>query len=137
MNDKPKIQPLPVPQGPFPQDAVRERIMRQPCLPKGFLGMLLVVPFLFFLVGCGDRYAEVESNTRWSGNFDGSSHDGAGNERVRMGSDSCLIVQKETASGDLRVRIVNENALFLFWDSATDWKHTSAEYGVVTLCADE
>jgi hypothetical protein len=72
--------------------------------------------------------AEVTSDTSWSGNFDGRTVDGTGNQTVKMdrGSNSsgsvCAVVQKDTRSGFLTVKIGGEE------------KTTTAEFGVVSVC---
>ncbi len=86
------------------------------------------------LLGCSeDRWAEVRSDTDWSGYFDDHSVEGAGDRDVDLRGDefsSGAVVQKLTREGVLRVRLVEEG--WMFWpDQATDWTETSADFGVV------
>lgn len=105
--------------------------------PAHALAAIALWVVILFLWGCGERVAEIESTTSWSGSFGGRTVDGRGTRSVDMGDSECLTVQKQTTDGDLRVRIVNEGGLFLFWDSSTSWKSTSAAYGLVSICNDE
>lgn len=70
--------------------------------------------------------ADVESDTSWSGSFDGRTVDGSGNQTVKMGgggSTKCAVVQKQTRNGYLRVSI-----------SGGEEKETTAAFGVVSVC---
>jgi hypothetical protein len=88
---------------------------------------LLLVAILL-CPGCSlfNTDAHVESDTSWSGSFDGRTVDGSGNKTVSLGSGTgpkCAVVQKKTRTGSLRVKI----------DGGDD-KKTTAEFGVVSVC---
>lgn len=100
--------------------------------------IILIVALL--LTGCSaqDRWAEIESDTDWSGYFENRSVDGSGSRRVDLpqeGDIVCVVVQKETEEGYLRVRIVKEGT-FLAPPQETEWAETRAAYGVVDRCLD-
>lgn len=95
-------------------------------------------PFSLFVLlitlssGCGafDVNAHVASDTSWSGSFDGRTVDGNGNQTVQMGSandrsgpSKCAVVQKQTRTGFLTVKI-----------DGGEEKTTTAEFGVVSVC---
>jgi hypothetical protein len=68
--------------------------------------------------------AHVESDTRWSGSFGGSTVDGAGNAEIDLGdNDSCIAVQKQTEQGFLTA-----------WVNHGEHETTFAAYGVVSAC---
>ncbi|HKK72236.1 MAG TPA: hypothetical protein VKA86_13540 [Candidatus Krumholzibacteria bacterium] len=101
-------------------------------------GILLLIMTAITLTGCaGEWEAEVESTTSWSGSFDGRTVDGRGDRMISVGRDevTCVVVQKDTRSGSLRVRLRRDHT-FMF-DEETDWKSTTAEFGVVTVCSDD
>ena len=70
--------------------------------------------------------AEVSSNTRWSGSFDGDDHVGQGSQVVSMGrglSSRCATVQKLTEEGFVTVSVNGENR-----------QTTTVPFGSVTSC---
>jgi len=70
--------------------------------------------------------ARVESDTSWSGSFDGRTVSGTGNQTVDMGSGNgakCAVVQKQTRNGYLTVSV-----------DGGESKTTYAEFGVVSVC---
>lgn len=77
----------------------------------------------------GPAYVAVHSDTKWSGSFGNRTVDGEGNDRVYLptGKVDCVVVQKQTESGFLRVSI---------WrgEDHTEPVETTARYGVVTAC---
>ena len=71
--------------------------------------------------------AFVESNTSWSGFFEGRSVDGTGNMTVDLGirgQTKCVTAQKNTRSGFLTVSI-----------DGGEKKTTFADFGVVSVCS--
>lgn len=103
-------------------DTIRDS-MRQ--LPVGLYLMAVVL-----CAGCSlfKTEADVESNTSWSGSFDGRTVDGSGNQTVKMDGGSgphCAVVQKKTRTGSLKVSI-----------SHGESKTTTAEFGLVSVCSD-
>jgi hypothetical protein len=101
--------------------------------------LTVAIMVVVFSAGCSVEYkAEVESDTSWSGAFGNRSVDGRGNDRISLGKDHpvCCVVQKETASGFLKVRVKAEGG-GLFGPGDSDWVETTAQYGVVSVCSDE
>lgn len=97
---------------------------------------LCVFILTVFLIGCSDHWkAKVESNTSWSGSFNGTTVDGHGNQTVDLGNDDivCCVVQKQTTGGRLKVSIVNESNNPL-GSGDGESKETTAQYGVVSVC---
>ena len=96
---------------------------------------------LCLLAGCGYDYtAEIESNTTWSGSFDGRTVEGSGNQTEPLGDEGpqCCEVQKETEEGYLKVRVAAKRTFEFFGlplDVSSDWVETTAEYGVVSVCS--
>lgn len=80
--------------------------------------------------------AEVESDTSWSGSFGNRSVDGSGNQIVELPNDDvvCIVVQKNTAGGYLRARIIDDSHGFLNPAYDSKWVETTAEFGVVDVC---
>lgn len=71
--------------------------------------------------------ANVQSDTSWSGSFDGRTVEGRGNQTVRLGTGNvvrCVAVQKQTRAGYLTVDVDGQER-----------KTTTAEFGVVSACA--
>ena len=91
----------------------------------------------FGLLACTDYQAEVESDTSWSGAFGDRTVDGTGNQVVDLPDDwpQCVVVQKQTIHGFLRVRVIGGGGILGPGDS--DWVETTAEYGVVSACAEQ
>lgn len=90
---------------------------------------------VLFLIGCTPEWkAKVESDTSWSGSFNGRTVDGRGNQTVDLGTDEivCATVQKATRTGRLKVTIEDEGTLSFYEGES---KETTAEYGVVTACS--
>lgn len=101
------------------------------------MGTIALTLACLLLCSCStDRWAEVRSDTDWSGYFDDHSVDGSGDRDIPLDEDrspSCVVIQKQTAAGTLRVRLVEEG--FGPWgDNATGWASTTAEYGVCHVC---
>ena len=70
--------------------------------------------------------AQVESDTSWSGSFNGRTVSGSGNQKVDLGGGTgpkCAVVQKQTRQGFLE-------GLHYRGDSKT----TTAEFGVAYVC---
>jgi hypothetical protein len=89
---------------------------------------------------CFDITAEVESNTEWSGAFGNRSVDGSGNQVVdlpEVDTIQCVVVQKSTEGGSLRVRIKVSGGLGISGPSGSEWVSTTAAFGVVTACTGE
>jgi hypothetical protein len=90
--------------------------------------ILLGCALILLVTGCGsifDTNAEVESNTTWSGSFNGRTVDGSGNQTILLGKGSgayCATVQKQTRSGFLTVTVSGHS------------NTTTADFGVVTVC---
>lgn len=105
---------------------------------RSLLPRLMFIVLAFVLAGCaGDWEAEVDSDTAWSGSFDGRTVDGRSDDTINLGKDDiiCVVVQKQTRSGSLRVRL--RRSWIMGPDDETDWKSTTAEFGVVTVCNDD
>lgn len=104
-----------------------------------FIYALLVLSGICVLCGCSIDYkAEVESNTSWSGSFGGRTVDGTGNRTIDLPDEhpQCCVVQKDTESGYLKVRVVADGG-GIFGPSDSDWVETTAAYGVATACSEE
>ena len=96
--------------------------------------LITIVISSVFLLSCDDSSSSknedykiaVESNTSWSGSFANRTVDGSGDKIVDIPDDppQCAVVQKQTASGYLRVRVLPHG----------DWVETTAAYGLVTTC---
>lgn len=89
---------------------------------------LLAILVLTALPACSlfNTDAHVESDTSWSGSFNGRTVDGSGNQLVKMGGGTgtkCASVQKQTRAGFLTVKI-----------GGGEEKTTTAAFGVVTVC---
>lgn len=103
------------------------------------INSVFVLALLLALCGCSVDYrAEVESNTSWSGAFGNRSVDGSGNQTIDLPDEhpQCCVVQKDTESGYLKVRVVAESNS-IFGPSNSDWTETTAAYGVVSACSEE
>ncbi|HUV29525.1 MAG TPA: hypothetical protein VMY05_00340 [Acidobacteriota bacterium] len=99
--------------------------------------LLLCCLCLILLAGCGIDYkCEVTSNTSWSGIFADRTVDGEGDQTVDIPDDppECVVVQKETEKGYLRIKLIAEGGWFL--NSADDRPSvtTTAKYGIVSDC---
>ena len=96
--------------------------------------LLLCLSISLFL-GCRDWKAEVSSDTKWSGSFGNSTVDGSGNQTVDLPDDEivCVVVQKETEAGFLKVKIINDSANPFASDG--EEASTSAQFGVVSVCS--
>ena len=84
--------------------------------------------------------AEIESNTTWSGSFGDQTIEGAGNTDVFLTDAShpvCVVVQKKTETGLLRLRVVKHIIIPQSELVATDWVETTADYGEVSACSEE
>ncbi len=90
---------------------------------------------VMILAGCGAPKAEIQSDTSWSGSFGDRRVDGSGNATVGVGGPSpyCAIVQKRTAEGILRVRIVSDDPT----GPSTDWSETTLPFGVTSSCLEQ
>lgn len=99
---------------------------------------LLLLAFVTLAACHPDIYAEVESSTSWSGSFGGATVDGSGNKRINLPDDppQCAVVQKNTESGSLRLRISSEGGFLIPEISSGDWITTTAAYGVVSACGE-
>lgn len=100
------------------------------------LALIICLGVIIFS-GCAVNYkAEVQSNTSWSGSFSNRTVDGSGNRTVDLPDDPpvCCVVQKETESGYLRVRVIAKGGGIL-GPSDGEWVETTAAYGVVTACS--
>ena len=90
---------------------------------------LLLALCAIFSVGCSvfRVQAFVESNTSWSGFFEGRTVSGTGNMTVDLGirgQTKCATAQKDTHSGFLTVSI-----------DGGEKKTTFADFGVVSVCS--
>lgn len=95
--------------------------MKKPALAVG----LIVAAFVTGSCSVFRLEANVDSNTSWSGDFNGRTVDGTGSQTVSLGSGTgpkCAVVQKQTTTGYLTVEI------------GSDKKTTTAAYGVVSVC---
>lgn len=100
------------------------------------MGSLIIGVILLALAGChADIYAEVQSNTSWSGAFGDRTVDGTGNAKVDLPDEppQCVVVQKETTQGTLRVRVVASGGVIS--PGGSGWVETTAAYGVVSACS--
>jgi hypothetical protein len=84
------------------------------------------------LTGCSDFKVKVESNTSWSGVFGETVVEGSGNREIDIADDgrACVVVQKNTVGGYLRIRIENPDDT----SYQRDWDETHAAYGSVYQC---
>ena len=101
-------------------------------------GAFFVIAIL--LMSCSVDYkAEVQSNTSWSGAFGNRSVDGSGNQTVDLPDEhpQCIVVQKDTEQGFLRVRVAAEGGGWLFSPEDSDWVETTAAFGVVSACSND
>lgn len=90
-----------------------------------------------------DIYAEIASDTSWSGAFDNRTVDGAGSKTVDLpdGDIECVVVQKETETGYLTLTIVDHvtggGIMGVGEKDETNRSNgvsTTAAYGVVSGC---
>ena len=91
---------------------------------------------VMIMAGCGGAAeAEIQSDTSWSGSFGDRRIDGSGNSTVEIGGPPpyCAIVQKQTADGVLRVRVVSDDPT----GPSTDWIETTLPFGAATACLEE
>ena len=100
----------------------------------------LIIILALLLAGCSspERWAEVESDTSWSGYFENRSVDGHGDQRIDLpesGEVVCAVVQKDTEDGYLRLRLC-EQGVMLTPKLETEWARTTAAYGIVDRCLD-
>jgi hypothetical protein len=95
---------------------------------------ILFIFLAFFIIGCTDYKAKVESNTSWSGAFGNRTVDGRGNQTIDLDDDDvqCCTVQKQTEEGRLKITIVDEG----FWGSDGESAETTAAFGVVSACSE-
>lgn len=90
---------------------------------------------VMIMAGCGGPDAEIQSDTSWTGSFGDSRVDGSGNATVSIGGPPpyCAIVQKQTAEGVLRVRVVSDDPT----GPSTDWFETMLPFGAVSACLEQ
>jgi hypothetical protein len=77
--------------------------------------------------GCSTR-VEVESSGCWTGSVSGGSVQGCGAQTWSAKAGECYVFQKAQQAGYLRARVKGYNG-------NDRWVETSADYGVVTVCA--
>ena len=86
----------------------------------------VVVVVAALMTGACAIDADVSSNTRWSGSFDGEDFVGQGSQVISMGrglSSRCATVQKLTEEGFVTVSVNGENR-----------QTTTEPFGAVTSC---
>ncbi len=94
---------------------------------KKVIFYFFIISFFIATVGC-QKYLQIESDTSWSGAINNTTVEGSGNRDIDMDENSCAVFQKETMNGSLKITV--KGNLFGGEDA-----HTTAEYGVVSVCA--
>ena len=87
--------------------------------------------------GCSADYkVEIESNTAWSGAFGGKVVNGSGNLTIDLPDDGlqCILLQKNTIPGYIRMRVYDVNDSSTATNGAGDWVETNTPYGAVQTC---
>jgi hypothetical protein len=92
------------------------------------IGLWCVI--LFLGSGCSTLQCKVVSNTSWSGPVGNSTKSGTGNASFDISSGDGAVIQKETTSGTLTVKIVSDG---IFGESVIDEGTTTAAYGIVSV----
>jgi len=95
--------------------------MNRPCA----LLLLLVASLTATSCNLFKTQAHIESDTSWSGSFDGRTIDGRGSRTIDLGGGTgakCAVVQKQTREGFLTLKIDDEE------------RTTTAAFGVVSVC---
>jgi hypothetical protein len=88
------------------------------------IAMLLVL--LAALTGCSQRHKiEIQSDVCWDAVINGDQHlNDCGNVSYKVtGKLNCIVVQKQTANGYLRVRI-----------DGRAWTETTEQFGLLQVC---
>ncbi len=101
--------------------------------------ILIIIIIALLSLGCEkDYYAQVTSDTSWSGSFADRTVDGKGDKRVDIPDDppQCVVVQKDTEHGKLSVTIFAKSRWFLGSDYSSGTITTTAAYGIVLACSE-
>lgn len=80
------------------------------------------------VIGC-QKQLEITSDTTWSGSINNTTVDGSGNKTFDIDDNSCAVFQKQTSSGRLKLKV--KGGIF----GGGEEGETTAEYGVVSVCA--